>query len=73
MNILSFINDIYMARRINIYVLLRSVHLYSAAVAGTFLLMYFITGFFLVRYQWFSHNEPEVITTEKEIFMERIL
>ncbi len=43
----------------NFYQTTRTIHFYTAAVTGSFLLLFFITGFFLVRYSWFDHEEKE--------------
>ena len=48
-----------MAKKINVYPLIRSIHFYAAAVSGIFLLLYFITGFLLVKHHWFAHESAE--------------
>jgi len=49
-----------MAGRIRLHTLLRDIHLYCAFITVVFLLMYFVTGFLMVRQDWFE-SEPEVI------------
>jgi len=55
-----------MAGRIKLYALLRDIHVYCAFITIVFLLMYFITGFLMVRRDWFD-GEPEVITETVDI------
>lgn len=51
-----------MANSIKIYPVLRAVHFYAAALSGVFLLLFFLTGFLIVRYSWYDHEEQEAIT-----------
>lgn len=48
-----------MAKKLKAYPILRSIHFYSAAICGMFLLLYFITGYLLVKPQWFDHTSPK--------------
>ncbi len=56
-----------MAGRIKYYEIFRKIHLYSAFLVMGFLLMYFITGFFMVHYELFEDEEPVVSTSEHEL------
>lgn len=47
-----------MARRINIYSLIRKIHLYSALGLMVFLLMYFVTGWMMTHESLFSKEKP---------------
>jgi len=51
-----------MARRIKLYPLVRKVHLYSAFLVMTFLLMYFLTGFVMAKFNLF----PREMDTKEE-------
>ncbi len=48
----------------NLYQIFRTIHFYTATLAGVFLLLFFITGHLLGYYNWFSkdHEEPVVET-----------
>ena len=61
---LSAINDIHMGNRLNTYRILKQVHLYASFVIMVFLVMYFVTGFLLVRYNWFDHDKANEIPVE---------
>ena len=50
-----------MANRINTYQLFRVIHFYAAAITGVFLLLFFLTGFFIARYTWFDHENAEPV------------
>lgn len=56
-----------MAHRLISYPLLRTIHLYAGFVSVVFLLMYFITGYLLVRESWFSHDQVEAQTQILEL------
>ncbi len=43
-----------------IYRLVRQIHLISAVVLAAFILMYFVTGYVLVRSSWFGEGAPRV-------------
>ncbi len=43
-----------------IYRLVRQIHLISAVVLSGFILMYFVTGYVLVRSSWFGEGAPRV-------------
>lgn len=58
-----------MARRLISHKLIRQVHMYSAFTVMTFLLMYFITGFLLIRPGWFS---SEISETQEKVHSVRI-
>ena len=53
----------------NWYKALRTIHFYSAVLTAVFLLLFFITGYLINRYNWFDHRpvEPIVRTYEREI------
>jgi len=44
-----------------IYRLVRQIHLISAVVLAAFILMYFVTGYVLVRSSWFGEGAPRVV------------
>ncbi len=56
-----------MARRINSYQLLKRIHLYASMIVFVFLLMYIISGFFMINYCWFSKQDA-MITKNKVPF-----
>ena len=56
-----------MAQKINTFRILRAVHFYAAAITGIFLLLFFITGFLLNRYNWFDHSERQTTDTTTEV------
>ncbi len=56
-----------MAKKITLYQIFKSIHFYSAILTGVFLLLYFITGFLLVAYNWFSHETPKATTVTKSV------
>jgi len=48
-----------MARRINSYQIFRQIHFYAAACTGVFLVLLFVTGFLIARYNWFDHETAD--------------
>lgn len=59
-----------MVNRVGIYSLIKKLHLFAAFVTGMFLLMYFVSGFLIVRYDWFDHSQPEQISTREPLYLE---
>ncbi|WP_339786908.1 MAG: PepSY-associated TM helix domain-containing protein [Imperialibacter sp.] len=47
-----------MARRVNLYQLIRQIHMYAAFITITFLVMYFVTGYLMNNPQWFDQEKP---------------
>lgn len=56
----------------NMYLIIRRIHLYCAFSILVFLIMYFLTGFLMVRGSWFSNEKPEPIVENRKIDLKEV-
>ena len=56
-----------MAGKVNLYMLIKRIHFFSAAVVGVFLLYVFLTGYLLTSHKWFDDEEKESKVREEQI------
>jgi hypothetical protein len=66
---ITSVNDLLMARRINMHQLIRQIHMYAAFITMAFLVMYFVTGYLMNNPQWFDQEKPA--TDTKTISMKK--
>lgn len=51
----------------NTYTLLRKIHLYAGLAILTFVIMYFVTGYFMIHHEWFPKPAPAKTTRTERL------
>lgn len=59
--------DVYMANRVNLNRLLRSVHFFSSILIFAFVLLYIFTGLVMSKHEWFPHGEEAKVIQVKPL------